>query len=191
MIWLSTFGERFVDPTANRPAGRPRLPADRAPKVPADGIISTAPGRMPDTLDYDAVKRRLLVGSGFVADVTPQMWAYNVSGMAVINQWFSSRRANRVRPIIGGKRPPSKLEQIRPDRWLPEYTSDLLDILHVLGLLIDLEPRQAEVLEAICAGPTLSVADLTEAGAFDLPDGYPQKPIRAASSRSAAPTLFE
>ncbi len=128
VIWLHTFGERFVDPTAGRPASRPRLPADRAPKIPSDGAISTRSGEMADSLSYDPVKHRFHVGSGFVENVTPAMWNYNVSGMNVLTQWFSYRRANRERPLMGDKRPPSKLERIRPDRWLPEYTTDLLDI---------------------------------------------------------------
>lgn len=55
----------------------------------------------------------------------------------------------------------------------------------MLGLLIDLEPKQAEILDAICDGPTITLADLVEAGALDLPDGYPAKPYRAESSQAA------
>lgn len=61
--------------------------------------------------------------------------------MRVLKQWFSYRRANRERPLIGDKRPPSRLETIRPDHWLPEYTTDLLDVLNVLGLLVDVDSR--------------------------------------------------
>ena len=43
-------------------------------------------------------------------------------------------------PIIGDRRPPSPLDKIQPDHWLPEYTTDLLDLLNVLGRLIALEP---------------------------------------------------
>lgn len=103
------------------------------PRVPAEGSISTAPGEMADTIDYDPTKRRLLIGRGFVEMVTPEMWAYEVSGMKVLTQWFSYRRANRGRPSMGDRRPPSPLEEIRPDRWLPRYTTDLLDVLNVLG----------------------------------------------------------
>ncbi len=189
-IWLQTFGERFGDDTAGRPSGRPRLPAERAPKVPADGVISTTPGEATDIFLYDAVKRRLQVGSGFVENVSPEMWAYNTSGMGVLTQWFSYRRANRERPLIGDKRPPSRLEKIRPDRWLPEYTTDLLDMLHVLGQLIDLETMQAVALEAICSGPIVAVTVLDQAGAFDLPADHPTAPFRGAASEAAAPRLF-
>ncbi len=34
VIWLHTFGERFADPRAHRPPGPPRLPRERAPRIP-------------------------------------------------------------------------------------------------------------------------------------------------------------
>ncbi len=190
VVWLQTYGQRFVDPGAGRPADRPRLPEDRAPRVPGDGSISTRPGEMADTLEYDVDARRLLVGSGYITNVTPAMWAYNTSGMGILNQWFSYRRSNRERPIIGDRRPPSDLEKIRPDRWLPEYTADLLDLLHVLGLLVDLEPQQAEVLETICDGPKLALGDLQRSGALEIPLEYPRKPYRGTVSQPAAGRLF-
>jgi hypothetical protein len=73
----------------------------------------------------------------------------------VLTQWFSYRRKNRERPIIGARRPPSKLGDIQWDHWLAEYTTELLNVLHVLTLLVEMEPVQAQVLEAICEGPTL------------------------------------
>jgi hypothetical protein len=73
----------------------------------------------------------------------------------VLTQWFSYRKKNRERPIIGDRRPPSKLGDIQPDRWLAEYTTELLNVLNVLALLVELEPAQSQILEAICAGPLL------------------------------------
>ncbi len=67
---------------------------------------------------------------------------------------FSYRKKNRERPIIGDRRPPSKLGDIQPDHWLAEYTTELLNVLNVLALLVQSEPDQAQLLEAICAGPT-------------------------------------
>jgi hypothetical protein len=69
----------------------------------------------------------------------------------VLWHWFSYRRRDRPRPIIGDKRPPSPLDSIQPEGWLAEYTTDLIDLLHVLGQLIALEPAQAELLTRICA----------------------------------------
>ena len=155
VIWLHTFGERFADRKAGRPPGPPRLPKERAPRIPKDGAIPDDPDAMPDEIGYDESKHRLLVGKGFVDNVSPAVWQYEVSGKRVLTQWFSYRKKNRERPIIGDRRPPSKLGEIQPDHWLAEYTTELLNVLHVLTMLVDLEPAQLQVLEAICAGSTL------------------------------------
>ena len=97
------------------------------------------------------------IGNGFVDNVSPEMWAYEVSGKQVVWHWFSYRRLDRTRPLIGDKRPPSPLNKIQPDHWLAEYTSELLNVIHVLTLLVQLEPQQAQLLEAICDGPTLDL----------------------------------
>ena len=98
------------------------------------------------------------VGTGFIENVTPEVWNYEVSGKRVLNSWFSYRKKDRERPIIGDRRPPSKLGEIQPDRWLAEYTTELLNVLNVLAMLVELEPEQAKLLEAICDGPTISLS---------------------------------
>ncbi len=173
VIWLHTYGERFVDSAAGRPKGPPRLPKESAPFIPVKGAIPGAPEPLPDTMDYDPAARRLKIGKGFIENVTPEMWAYEVSGKQVLWHWFSYRRRDRSRPIIGDRRPPSPLDKIQPDHWLPEYTSDLLDLLHVLGRLIALEPRQADLLERICAGKLRKADELREAGALAHAEGEP------------------
>jgi hypothetical protein len=154
VIWLHTFGERFADAKANRPPGPPRL-RERGPRVPKAGEFPNDVDSMPDEMEYDEARRRLLVGKGFIENVPPAVWNYEVSGKRVLTQWFSYRKKNRERPIIGDRRPPSKLGDIQPDHWLAEYTTELLNVLHVLALLLEKEPDQAQLLEAICAGPTL------------------------------------
>lgn len=43
----------------------------------------------------------------------------------------------------------------RPYQSRAEDTTELHNVLHVLAMLIELEPEQAKLLEAICEGPTL------------------------------------
>jgi hypothetical protein len=79
-----------------------------------------------------------VIGKGFVENVTPAMRAYEISGKIVLDQWFSYRRRDRTKPLIGDKRPPSPLEKIQP------------------GRLVTLEPRQADLLDRIVAGPLVA-----------------------------------
>ena len=107
-----------------RPRARPpRQPAATAegrgpPHSRKDGAIPDDPAAMPDEIGYDETTRRLLVGTGYIDNVPPAVWGYEVSGKHVLTQWFSYRKTNRERPIIGDRRPPSKLGNIQPDHWL-------------------------------------------------------------------------
>jgi predicted helicase len=187
VIWLHTFGERMADAAHGRPAGPPRLSHDRAPYIPKEGAISDTPGAMPDTIEYDASKQRLLVGQGFIDHVPPAVWRYEVSGKQVLVQWFSYRKKNRERPIIGDRRQPSPLGDIQPDHWLPEYTTELLNVLNVLAFLVELEPKQADLLERICAGSLISESELKTAGALEVPP----PPKKSAKKREKSLHLFE
>ena len=97
------------------------------------------------------------------------VWAYEVSGKRVLHHWFSYRKKDRTRPLIGDRRPPSALNEIKPDRWPSDYTDDLEDLLNVLGRLVALEPRQAALLGRILAGPRIDRAELDAAGALETP----------------------
>jgi hypothetical protein len=152
IIWPHTFRECYTDRKAGRP---PRLSKERAPRIPKDGAIPDDAESMPDEIDYDEAKRRLLVGKGFIDNVPAAVWEYEVSGKRVFTQWFCYRQMNRERLIIGDRRPPSKLGDIQPEHWLAEYTTELLNVLHVLALLVLLQPAQAKLLEEICERQTL------------------------------------
>jgi len=186
VIWLHTFGERMSDPQKGRPPQPPRLPTARMPRIPAKGAIPQEPAAMPDTIGYDASKKRLLVGQGYVDNVAPGVWLYEVSGKQVLLHWFSYRKANRERPIIGDRRAPSPLGDIQPDRWLAAYTTELINLLNVLGCLVDLEPAQAALLERVCTGPAISAEELRAAGAFAS-----QTPSRPRAAKAAGPGLFD
>jgi hypothetical protein len=124
---------------------------------------------MPHELDYDPATRRLKIGTGFIAQVSPAVWAYEVSGKRVLSQWWSYRRKDRSKPPMGDKRPPSDLSKIQPDKWLPEYTTELLNVVRVLTRLVALEPAQDALLARIVEGPTLDADTLRSGGA--LSDG--------------------
>jgi len=174
VVWLHTYGERFADPAAGRPAAPPRMAAGTGPVIPAGGAIPGAPHPLPDEMTYDAASRRLHVGAGFIDNVPPEVWGYEVSGKVVLRQWFSYRRRNREKPLIGDKRPPSPLDRIQPDHWPAEYTTDLFNLLHALGRLVLLETRQANLLERVCAGPLVDRAAVVTARA-DAANAGPER----------------
>ena len=82
------------------------------------------------------------------------MWTYDISGVNVLAKWFSNRRKTRDRPVMGDRRV-SALLNIQAEHWTADYTRELIDLLNVLGMLSDLEPVQAEMLNTICAGPLI------------------------------------
>jgi Type ISP C-terminal specificity domain/N-6 DNA Methylase len=186
ILWLYTFGDRMADPAKGRPLQPPRLPPGKAPRIPSAGGISQDPAKMPDAISYDAAQKRLIVGNGYVENVEPGMWSYEVSGKQVLLQWFSYRKADRERPIIGDRRTPSALGDIQPNHWLSEYTTELINVLNVLGWLITLEPSQAELLDRICGGPLISGDELRNAGALEVP----AKPKKGKKSPEG-PDLFQ
>ncbi len=177
VLWLHTYGERYADPAAGRPNEPPKLPVGRRPRVVVS-IPDTEAG-MPEAISYDSVTLTLYVGDGRVAPVAPQVWAYEVSGMKVVKKWFGYRKKHPA-----GRRS-SPLDEINPTSWSPQYTTELLELLNVLGRLVDLEPAQADLLERICAAPQITVADLEQAGVFPLPASA-RKPL--TNDRSG--TLF-
>lgn len=167
IIWLHCFGERFVNPNAGRPPASPRMPEAERPIIPKAGAIPTDPDHFPNHVAYDEAAHRLNIGDGFIDNVPPSVWEYKISGKQVLTQWFSYRRLDRSRPIIGNRRPPSLLNNIQPRSWLAEYTTELMNVLNILGRLLVLEPRQADLLNRICDSPMINTDVLRANGAFD------------------------
>lgn len=152
-IWYQTYGQRFKQD--DHPAtvnGLPRLTTERVPRNVTEIPMTSA--EFPNTLGYDAGSQQLTIGSGVVDRVTPAMREYAIDGVNVLDKWFSYRKADRSRPVIGERRV-SDLMKIQPDHWLPEYTNDLVDLLNVIGLLVELEQEQSTLLADILAGETV------------------------------------
>jgi predicted helicase len=164
VVWLHTYGERMSDPANHRPHAAPRAAVPR-PSMPKEGAVKPeAP--LPEELHYEEAKERLHFGESFIDHVSKAVWNYGIDGKQVIPQWFSYRKRDRSKPTMGDKRPPSPLQAIQPDHWLAEYTTDLLDLLNVLTLLVELEPEQTRLLGQVCAGPLISEAELLAASAI-------------------------
>ena len=141
---------------------------------------------MPDEIRYEQETQRLWIGEGYVESVPAAVWTYEVSGMKVLKKWFSYRQKDRSRPLIGGKRPPSDLDRIQPQTWLSEYTTELLNVLHVLGRLLKLEKVQAELLDEVCSGPLITPAQLSQPTPAKKPQTAKDKQaaLRAAGQKA-------
>lgn len=158
VIWLHTYGRRFVDPKKGRPDGPPR---EFLPKVVKP--IPSTPSSMPEAIRFSQSDRLLHVGSGAIGPVSPEVWNYHVSSMHVLQKWFDYRkREPRTRYS-------SALNNIVADRWTAETTEALRDLVAVLQGCIALEAQQRRLLEVICEGPLLDQLSLEELGVLPAP----------------------
>lgn len=179
VLWLHTYGTRFTDPADGRPAGPPKPATDQRAKVQV--AIPGTTSEMPDEIWYDAESATLHIGAGEVTPVRPEVWAYEVSGMKVVKKWFGYRKKSPT------GRKSSPLDDINMEKWTADFTTELLQLLHVLTLCVELEPAQADLLDRICAGPLITVADLEQEQVFPVPAGA-RKPPPPESPE--APTLL-
>ncbi|MYJ13558.1 MAG: N-6 DNA methylase [Acidimicrobiia bacterium] len=141
LLWYHTWGERFA------PVGQTDLPAGRARQVtPVEG--------MPEKCSYDADTETLTVGTGSFAPVSAAVWAFEVSGMGVLNSWLGYRMKTRK-----GKKS-SPLDDIRPTRW--RETDELLRLLAILDHTVEVTPTAAALLEDILANPLIAATDLPQ-----------------------------
>jgi hypothetical protein len=174
-VFLQTFGLRGEKGDyATSSTGAPRLPSDRAPHALASAPMPSTPEAFPDSLEYDEPSKTLLVGSGGIGNVTSEIRNYEIDGVRVVDRWFSYRRADRTKPSMENRRE-SELDRLMPDSWPAGYTSDLIDLLNVIGLLVDLETAQEDALARVAEGET--IAGL-------VPDPYAEVAPTVTSSES-------
>lgn len=148
-----------------RNGDRPKLPGGRRPYVRAP-----LPSR-PLTLDYDRDEESLLLDEGRISPVPPQAWDYEVAGVKVLEQWFTTRTADPE---------PGTLAAIRPPTWPQAWTSELLELITVLALLAELRPLDEELTSAITA------TDLRKAGVLPVPDAT-RRPASVLESHEEGP----
>lgn len=154
LIYLHSYGERMPDGQA-WPQG-----AARCIQAPAsDGL--------PERCAYDAASRTLAVGEGRFRPVAPAVWEFEVSGLKVVQSWLGYRLRERK------GRKSSPLDDIVPGGWPPEFTTELLRLLHLLEETVALYPAQDDLLGRILAGPLLAAASLPEP-----PAAYRKAPVQ-------------
>jgi hypothetical protein len=175
LIWLHTYGERFIDAAAGRPASPPRV-AFGSLRPSVDVSIPDDVSGMPETIEFDAETGTLSVGAGRISGVTTQMWEYETSGYKIIRRWFARRK------LVPDGRRSSPLDEINATHWDPDWTAELVDLLHVLALLIDMDTQLDELLDEIVAGSLIAVDDLEAGGVLPTRDRLtPERPPRQNS----------
>lgn len=151
MLWLHTYAERFVDPTAGRGRDLPEV----------EGIgWETEVSRMPkdgSDIDYDHAGWVLQIGDGQIAGVRPDVWNYAVSGLKVVSKWLGYRTVEGSGRAASSK---SELDKIRPLEWVDAWNDELLDLLRILTLTLDRQAKTEDLLERICKGPLISANEL-------------------------------
>ena len=152
LIWLHTYAERFrgADEHGERGDEVPSGSAKIVKGVPDD------PSKYPEAYSYDTETREIAVGDGRFGPVAPEMWAFEVSGLKVVQSWLGYRMKNRA-----GKKS-SPLDNIRPERWTARMSEEFLELLWVLEATLATEPDLAAVLDRVVAGPCFAAADLPQ-----------------------------
>ncbi len=145
LVWLHTFGERFApegETSALIPAGKAQC---------LKNISATV---YPEKFSYDFTSQLLRAGDGEFAPVSDAVWSFSVSGLVVLQSWLSYRMR------AGAGRSSSALDEIRPEKWTPTMTDELLKLLWVLEHTVAMFPKLASQLDAILAGPLFRADEL-------------------------------
>jgi len=147
LLWLHTYGERFV-PKGQRPGQVQRGAVRCVRSVPGD------PDNYPGSFEYTDETGTLRVGDGEFRPVQPDVYNFEVSGLKVVQSWLGYRMKR------GAGRKSSPLDDIRPETWTGQFTTELLELLWVLEATVAGYPEQAKVLEAVVSGPCFRADEL-------------------------------
>jgi hypothetical protein len=147
LLWLHTFGERFVPPGEIR--GQVPKGSTQCTKA-----VSSKPNKYPESYDYNETTKTLRVGKGEFAPVTPEVFDFEVSGLKVVQSWLDYRMKG------GAGRKSSPLDDIDPERWTSQFTTELLELLWVLEKTVAGYPEQARLLAAVVAGECFTEDEL-------------------------------
>jgi hypothetical protein len=173
LLWVHTYGERLI-PKGEQRGHVPRGAARCTKAVPGDV------GGYPKDFDYNETTRTLRVGEGEFAPVVREVFEFEVSGLKVVQSWLKYRMKK------GAGKKSSPLDDIRPERWTGQFTTELLELLWVLEATVEGYPGQAKLLKAVIESECFQASELppvpeemrkppkarTEhGGLFNSPDG--------------------
>ena len=142
LLHLHTYGERFG--ATSLPEGSAGVAKD----IPGD------PASYPVEFRYRAVSQTIHVGSGEISGVTEAVWNFSVSGLKVVQSWLAYRMKE------GAGRQTGELSKLRLERWAPELTEELLELLWLVEATLDAYPTLNLLLERVLSGDVLGSDEL-------------------------------
>ncbi len=164
LLWLHTYGERFV-PDEEQSGQIPQGTARCRQGIP------TSPEGYPENFNYGESEQMLRVGDGEFTSVSPEIWNFSVSGLEVVKSWLNYRKKSGA-----GKRS-SPLDLVRPERWTAQMTQELLELLWVIEHTIAIYPNLETILEEIVQSDCFTKDELpTPTKAQRLPPKHDNHP---------------
>lgn len=146
IIFEQTWGERGAELNEfGQPAGR-RYRGTATVSVP------TPEKTYPESWSYDADTRQLSVGEGQFDGVSPDVMAFEVSGMNIVASWLGYRMKQPA-----GKSS-SPLDQLQATTW--QHDAELLELLWQLEFMVHAEGEGNELLQAVLKKAKISTTTL-------------------------------
>jgi len=147
LLWLHTYGQRFT----GRGRRKGRVPHGEARCTKP---VSDKPEEYPERFDYEPATETLRVGAGCFQPVELEVYEFEVSGLKVVQSWLGYRMRS------GKGKKSSPLDDIRPERWTAQFTTELLELLWVLEATLATYPSQAQLLAKVLEGELFKAGEL-------------------------------
>ncbi len=154
LIRLHTFGTREVDAALPDTLRR----ATYSTPIPANAY--------PTSFEYDAETETLRVGDGVFTAVAREVWAFEVSGLRIVDSWLGYRLKKRA-----GKTGGSPLDSIRPGTWPDLDGSQLLELIHMIEASLVIEPEASAALAEVLG------SSLIDPALFPMPSEQETRPL--------------
>jgi hypothetical protein len=147
LLCLHTYGQRFLPKGSHK---------GHVPKGEARCVkpVSGEPENYPGNYEYDDAIAMLRVGDGEFAPVSPDVYEFEVSGLKVVQSWLKYRMKS------GAGKKSSPLDDIRPERWTSDFTTEFLELLWILEATLAEYPAQAKLLSAVVKGACFRADEL-------------------------------
>jgi hypothetical protein len=151
LLWLHTYTKRFKAEAENRGSEVPHVEGVQwlraVTQIPTDA----------SEIEYDPETGVITIGDGQLGGVRPEVWAYSVSGMPVVEKWLGYRTAKGAGRATSSS---SELDKVRPTEWHDDWNDELLDLIRVLTLTLDRQADLESLLNRICDGPLIPTSEL-------------------------------